>query len=68
MCLVRWIVVSANLKIGLHDCIKMLEWTRYNVASFGGDPENVTAVGEQLAHSQWLHCLDLEGDSFKKLF
>ncbi|OAL31294.1 hypothetical protein AYO20_08204 [Fonsecaea nubica] len=31
---------------GLHDCIQALEWTQKNIASFGGDPENVTAIGE----------------------
>lgn len=35
-----------DLKAGLHDCIKMLEWTRENIARFGGNPNNVTAMGE----------------------
>ena len=43
---------------GLHDCIKMFEWTRKNIAAFGGDPNNVTAIGESagaFAISMLLH-------------
>ena len=31
---------------GLLDILKALEWTRRNIAKFGGDPENVTIAGQ----------------------
>ena len=31
---------------GLRDCVRLLEWTRENIASFGGDAENVTVFGQ----------------------
>jgi para-nitrobenzyl esterase len=31
---------------GMLDCVAALEWTRDNIASFGGDPGNVTIFGQ----------------------
>ena len=35
---------SAN--VGMLDCIAVLKWVRTNIASFGGDPNNVTIFGQ----------------------
>ncbi len=35
---------SAN--VGMLDCVAVLEWVRTNIASFGGDPNNVTIFGQ----------------------
>lgn len=35
---------SAN--VGMLDIVKALEWTKNNIANFGGDPADVTIVGE----------------------
>jgi para-nitrobenzyl esterase len=37
---------AASANIGMLDCVAVLEWVRDNIASFGGDPGNVTIFGQ----------------------
>jgi para-nitrobenzyl esterase len=37
---------AASGNVGMLDCIAALEWVRDNIANFGGDPGNVTIMGQ----------------------
>lgn len=37
---------AASGNVGMLDCVAALEWVRDNVAAFGGDPGNVTIMGQ----------------------
>jgi para-nitrobenzyl esterase len=37
---------TASGNVGMLDCVAALEWVRDNVARFGGDPGNVTIMGQ----------------------
>lgn len=37
---------SASGNVGMIDCVLALEWVRDNIAAFGGDPDNVTIMGQ----------------------
>ena len=32
--------------VGLHDGVAALEWTKKYIERFGGDPDNITAMGQ----------------------
>ena len=43
---------------GLHDQLTAIRWVKDNIASFGGDPENITIMGQSAgAMSVQQHCL-----------
>ena len=37
---------AASGNVGMLDCVASLEWVRDNIANFGGDPGNVTIMGQ----------------------
>ena len=53
---------------GLYDQLTAIQWVRHNIAAFGGDPENITIMGQSAgAMSVQQHCLSpLSEGLFKK--
>jgi para-nitrobenzyl esterase len=37
---------EASGNVGMLDCVAALEWVRDNISNFGGDPNNVTIIGQ----------------------
>ena len=48
---------------GLYDQLTAIKWVKDNIASFGGDPDNITVIGQSAgAMSIQLHCLSPKAD------
>jgi len=54
--------VPVEANNGLHDQIRAFEWVRTNIAGFGGDAENITAIGQSAGGES----LSLHGISGRK--
>ena len=39
---------SGNMNAGLRDQLSAFEWVRDHISAFGGDPEQVTAIGQSV--------------------
>ena len=48
---------AASGNVGNLDLVRSLEWVRDNVAAFGGDPDNVTIMGESGGGSKVSHLM-----------
>lgn len=59
---------SDSIQLGLLDALESLRWIKNNIASFGGDPDNVTIFGES-AGSGIVSCLlasEYAGELFQR--
>lgn len=56
--------------VGLEDCVVALEWVQKNIAKFGGDPENVTILGQSGGGTKvtTLACMSNTADLFDRVF
>lgn len=50
-----------DANIGLHDGVAALQWTKKYIARFGGDPDNITAIGESAGGAMIAMMLVAEG-------
>ena len=61
---------ASSAIVGIEDCVVALRWVHDNVAKFGGDPGNVTIVGQSGGGTKvtTLACMDDTLDLFDKVF
>lgn len=55
---------ASSANVGMLDLVAVLEWVRAHVASFGGDPNNVTIFGQSGGGGKVLALMGVPGSFF----
>ena len=60
---------ASSADVGIQDQLLALKWVKDNIATFGGDPDNITVFGESAGagSAKSLLGLDRPGDYFKRM-